>query len=72
MGRRLGWKQGKSKYKGVGWDKDKQKWRASIYIDNKLKHLSRFETEKEAAAAYDAATKEYRGEYAYLNFGLHL
>ena len=68
---RLGWKQGKSKYKGVGWDENAQKWRASIYIHNKLKHLGRFESEKEAAEAYDAAAKECRGEYAYLNFGLH-
>ena len=65
---RLGRYQGASKYKGVCWDKDKQLWRASIYIDNKLKHLGRFEDEKEAAAAYDRAAKEHRGEYAFLNF----
>ena len=66
---RLGRGQGKSKYKGVGWDNDKQKWRATIYIDNKLKHLGRFEDEKEAAATYDRTAKKYRGEYAFLNFG---
>ena len=65
---RLGRGQGASKYKGVGWDKEKRKWRASIYIDNKLRHLGCFEDEKEAAAAYDTSAKEHRGEYAFLNF----
>ncbi|NIA17326.1 MAG: hypothetical protein GWO86_03155 [Planctomycetes bacterium] len=59
---------GKSKYKGVTWDKDSQKWRASICIEKKPKYLGCFEDEKEAAMAYDRAAKKHRGEYAFLNF----
>lgn len=63
-------KNGKpKKYKGVNWDKDKQKWQANIYIESKLKHLGSFDNEKEAAKVYDTAAKKYRGEYAFLNFG---
>ena len=65
---RQGRNQGSSEYKGVSWDKETQKWQASIHIDNKLKYLGRFENEKEAAVVYDAAAKEHRGEYAFLNF----
>ena len=57
-----------SKYKGVSWDKNKHKWRASIGIDRKTKHLGYFEDEKMAAKAYDKAAKEHRGEFAVLNF----
>lgn len=60
--------RGTSNYKGVGWVKNKRKWRASISIDNKPKHLGYFEDEKKAAAAYDKAAKEHRGEFAVLNF----
>ena len=63
-------KNGKpKKYKGVKWDKDKQKWQAKIYIESKLKHLGYFDNEKEAAKAHDSAAKKHRGEYAFLNFG---
>jgi len=65
---RLGRGQGESEYKGVHRDKNKGKWRASIYIDNKSRHLGWFENEREAATAYDTAAKKHRGEYAFLNF----
>ena len=65
---RLGIGRGRSKYKGVSQDKDVRKWRASICIDKKLKHLGYFTDEKQAAEAYDKAAKKHRGEYAFLNF----
>ncbi len=60
--------RGASKYKGVWWDKNSKRWRAALcYNNNKRIHLGGFDDEREAAAAYDAAAKEYRGEYAFLN-----
>ena len=39
-----------SKYKGVCWDKNK--WKARISINYKLKHLGLFDNEEEAHLAY--------------------
>jgi len=44
-----------SKYTGVSWQKRKQKWRASIGINGKIKHLGVFNDEKEASEYYEAA-----------------
>lgn len=41
-----------SKYIGVSWDKQKSKWKSSIYINGKLKYLGHFKIEKEASIAY--------------------
>jgi hypothetical protein len=43
---------------GVTWDASKNKWAASIWLNNKRKHLGRFETLQEAASARSAANKE--------------
>lgn len=47
-----------SKYKGVTWDKESDKWMAQIYINGKRKFLGRFFNELEAARAYQNACKE--------------
>lgn len=57
-----------SGYKGVSWDKDRQKWRAYINHCFKRTHLGLFENKIEAAKTYDTAAKELFGEFAYLNF----
>lgn len=42
-----------SKFKGVSFDKSCNKWDASIYFKPKQKRIGRFNTELEAATAYD-------------------
>ena len=68
---RKGLNQGKSKYKGVSWDSDNQKWAATIRIHGKCKRLGFFKDEISAAKAYDAAAKKHRGKYALINFPTH-
>jgi len=41
-----------SKYKGVTWDKNKEKWISRIYRDGKLNHLGVFINEIDASNAY--------------------
>jgi hypothetical protein len=57
-----------SKYKGVSWDKQYQKWRAVIDPGSKTKYLGRFTDEVDAALAYDAAARLHFGEFALCNF----
>jgi len=45
--------------KGVSWHKQASKWRAYVQVENKEKHLGYFTTLKEAAAARNAAVREY-------------
>lgn len=59
---------GTSRYKGVYWQKENNKWRGHIRIDGKLFHLGCFIDESQAAKAYDKAAIEHFGEFANLNF----
>jgi len=56
-----------SRYKGVRWDKQKNKWMAVIKIDGKIKFIGYFCHENDAATAYNEAAQLAWGEYAYLN-----
>lgn len=56
-----------SKFKGVYWSKQKQKWKARIYIDKKQVWLGSFDSEEEAAKKYNEAALMYLGKFARLN-----
>ena len=57
-----------SKFKGVTWSKQSQKWQAQIKFHKKNKHLGLFISEVEAAKAYDKAAKQLFGTFAKPNF----
>jgi hypothetical protein len=58
----------RSKYKGLEWDRTQRKWKARIQINNRKIYLGSFNSEIDAACAYDRAAKKYHREFANLNF----
>ena len=58
--------RGKSKYMGVSLQIGK--WRSSLYVDKKRIYLRLFNSEINAAKAYDRAAIKYHKEFANLNF----
>ena len=59
---------GSSCYKGVHWDKSRNRWIAQIKDGSRRVRLGQFSDEIEAAFAYDQAALRIYGEYACLNF----
>jgi hypothetical protein len=59
---------GTSVYKGVHFDKYHQRWIGRIAAHGVKRRLGMFNSEEEAARAYDAAALELHGEFARLNF----
>jgi len=60
-------RRNKSGYKGVHWDRDHKKWRASIGYKRKCIKLGYYKDAKDAARAYNDKAKELFGEFAHLN-----
>jgi hypothetical protein len=56
-----------SGYKGVRYEKRRDKWAAEIKKDYKSKFLGYFDCKHEAARAYNRAALELHGEFAKLN-----
>lgn len=56
---------GRSKYLGVCWHITK--WKASININGKQKHIGLYKNEVDAAIAYNKMAEKHHGEFARLN-----
>lgn len=59
-----------SGYKGVHYDKLRNKWRARVVLNRKGINLGDFKTPEEAALAYNTKAKELFGDFALLNIVL--
>jgi len=57
-----------SKFIGVSWSKQKMKWRSRIRMNDHEFHCGHFDSEEEAARAYDKKAGELFGEFARFNF----
>lgn len=56
-----------SKYKGVSWFKRDKKWKVNITVNKKHIYLGVYDSEVEAAKAYNEAAIKFFGEFACLN-----
>ena len=57
-----------SRFKGVSWRSHSNRWVASITANGKCIRIGLFDSEEDAARAYDEVASEMFGEYARLNF----
>ena len=57
-----------SGYKGVHYDKTKNKWRVMIQVDGQARHVGKFDCPVKAAIVYDTEARKHFGEFACLNF----
>lgn len=67
---RESFKGSSSKYKGVAFEKDRKRWKASICVNGVLKNLGRYKVERDAAIAYNQAAKKYFPDQCLLNEGV--
>eukprot|EP00985_Skeletonema_marinoi_P016760 scaffold9054_cov137-Skeletonema_marinoi.AAC.3 len=57
-------KEGASKYRGVSFNKQRNKWQAQIMIDGKVRLIGCYEREEEAAIDYARAVFKFKGQGA--------
>jgi len=57
-----------SRYKGVSFDKERKKWKASVWVNGESVLIGRYEDQIEAARVRDRVAYDLDGQYAYLNF----
>lgn len=62
-----GYRGGKSRHRGVSWDKKASRWRAKLKNNGITINLGNYSSEDDAAAAYNAGAVEHFGEHAQLN-----
>jgi len=60
-------KKTSSRFKGVTWQKASGKWQASVQYHGKRFYVGWFESEQDAARAYNKKAIEVFGEYARIN-----
>ena len=56
-----------SQYKGVSLNKTVNRWQAHIKKGDERRYLGLYDSEQDAARAYNAAARHYFGEYAFVN-----
>lgn len=56
-----------SKFKGVYWDSQMSKYRARLYHDGKNHHIGLFDTQEDAAKAYNKKALAIQGTFARIN-----
>ena len=54
----------KTGFKGVCFDKNRNKYQATIMVDGKTRYLGRFDKPEQAHAAYCGAAEKFFGEFA--------
>ena len=59
-----------SKFKGVSWQTDRQRWRAQITHRGKKIYIGKYRSEEDAARAYDRVARRLCGKFAWLNFSV--
>lgn len=55
-------------FKGVSWHTQEKVWRAYIVVNQRQQSLGLYDSETDAAIAYDWGARLYFGEFARLNF----
>jgi hypothetical protein len=59
--------QPSSHFKGVTWDKSRKVWKAKGKLNGRTTNIGRFESETEAALAYNLFAIKYYGSFSRLN-----